>query len=261
MTIAEKAMMGCPISDCCIVDVHMHNARVANFFSRFDYYADLVRQMDAIGIDSGIVSNLWDTGEIWKTHPEILHMCDQFPGRFYGYLSPNPNTDGFKKELSQYAEYAVFIGIKLHPTVHMKDLLCQEYRYAYDFAAERGFPVLIHTWGIEDLLRFHDLAAEFPRTTLILGHSGGEEAALREAIRVAANHDNVYLDTACSYVWYGAIEAMVRGATAKKVLYGSDAYWNSMEAAVGRIALADISEEEKRLILGENAKRIFHMQA
>ena len=82
---------------------------------------------------------------------------------------------------------------------------------------------------------------------------------MREAICVAANHANVYLDTACSYVWYGAIEAMVRGATAEKVLYGSDAYWNSMEAAIGRIALADISEKEQRLVLGENAKRIFRI--
>ena len=92
-----------------------------------------------------------------------------------------------------------------------------------------------------------------------MGHSGGEEDAARSAIEVAARHENVYLDTACSYVWYGAVEAMARGAGACKVLYGSDAYWNSMEAAVGRILLAELTDEEKRQILGLNAKRLFHL--
>ena len=43
------------------------------------------------------------------------------------------------------------------------------------------------------------------------------------------------------------------------MLYGSDAYWNSMEAAVGRILLAELTDEEKRQILGLNAKRLFHL--
>ena len=62
-----------------------------------------------------------------------------------------------------------------------------------------------------------------------------------------------------SSVWYGAVVAMARGAGACKVLYGSDAYWNSMEAAVGRILLAELTDEEKRQILGLNAKRLFHL--
>ena len=118
--------------------------------------------------------------------------------------------------------------------------------------------MLLHTWG-QEVLRFHKLAQSFPRTIFILGHSGGEEDAARSAIEVAARHENVYLDTACSYVWYGAVEAMARGAGACKVLYGSDAYWNSMEAAVGRILLAELTDEEKRQILGLNAKRLFHL--
>ena len=138
------------------------------------------------------------------------------------------------------------------------DFECPEYQYVYAWAGERGFPVLLHTWG-QEVLRFHKLAQSFPRTICILGHSGGEEDAVRSAIEVAARHENVYLDTACSYVWYGAVEAMARGAGACKVLYGSDAYWNSMEAAVGRILLAELTDEEKRQILGLNAKRLFHL--
>lgn len=257
MTIQEKALAGLPLNDCFVVDGHMHNGRVSKFYSHFDHYRDLIRQMDAIGIRCGIVSNLWTTGELWKAHPELVEMCSAYPGRFYGYLAPNPNAGNFREELNEYAKLSCFVGIKLHPVEHKKDFLCEDYRYAYSFAAERKLPVLLHTWGIQEIRRFHQIAEDYPDTTIILGHSGGEEDAVAEAIRVAAEHANVYLDTACSYVWHGAVEAMVQGASANKILFGSDAYWNSMEAAVGRIAFANISEEDKKLILGENAKRIF----
>lgn len=260
MTIAERALAGLPLDDCFVVDAHMHNGRVSKFFSRFDHYRDLILQMDAIGIRCGIVSNLWTSGELWQAHPELLSMCRAYPGRFFGFLAPNPNAANFQSELAKYAENPVFIGIKLHPAEHKKDFLCGEYRYAYAFAAERKLPVLLHTWGAADILRFSEIAKLYPETALVLGHSGGEEAAVKEAIQVAADHENIYLDTACSYVWQGAIEAMVSGATARKIVFGSDAYWNSMEAAVGRVALANITEEEKRLILGENAMRIYRLR-
>ena len=32
-----------------------------------------------------------------------------------------------------------------------------------------------------------------------------------------------------------------------------------MEAAVGRIVFAEIDDEEKKLILGKNAERLFHI--
>lgn len=259
MTIAEMASAGFPLANITVVDSHMHNGRVAPFFSRFDRYNDLVLQMDCIGVNCGIVSNLWDTGELWKRHPEIISMCEEYRGRFFGYIAPNPGMDNYYNELRQYVNDSHFVGIKLHPYSNKKDMMCKEYMYTYDFAAEHELPVLIHTWGMNDIKRFNEISEKYPKTIIILGHSGGEEEALEEAIRIAANHENVFLDTACSYVWQGAIEAMVEGATAKKIVYGSDAYWNSMEAAIGRVVFANISDEEKKLILGENAIRLFKL--
>lgn len=256
--LAQAARSGAPLLNEYIVDCHMHNGRVANFFSRFECYQDLIAQMDRIGVNCGVVSNLWTTGEHWQAHPELLAMCKAHPGRFWGYLAPDPNRDNYRSEMEQFAQYPYFRGIKLHPVLHKRDFECSEYLYVYAWAGERKMPVLLHTWG-QEVQRFYALARRFPQTVFILGHSGGEEDGVRNAIEVAASRENVYLDTACSYVWYGAIEAMVRGAGEKKILYGSDAYWNSMEAAVGRILLAELSEKEKRQILGLNARRLFRL--
>ena len=257
-TLAQAARSSATLTGEFVVDCHMHNARVAKFFSRFEHYRDLITQMNRIGVTCGVVSNLWTTGEHWQAYPEMLAMCETYPGRFWGYLAPDPHRDDHRTEMEKFAACPCFRGVKLHPVEHKMDFECPEYQYVYAWAGEREFPVLLHTWG-QEVLRFHKLAQSFPRTIFILGHSGGEEDAVRSAIEVAARHENVYLDTACSYVWYGAVEAMARGAGACKVLYGSDAYWNSMEAAVGRILLAELTDEEKRQILGLNAKRLFHL--
>lgn len=257
--LARAALAGETLTGELIVDCHMHNGRVANFFSRFDHYRDLIAQMDRIGVTCGVVSNLWTTGECWKAHPKLQEMCESYPGRFWGYLAPNPHRANWQEEMERFAGDPHFCGIKLHPVLHRLDLACAAYRTVYAWAGERGLPVLLHTWG-QEVLRFDELARQYPRTTFILGHSGGEEDAVQSAIGVAARNEQVYLDTACSYVWQGAIEAMVAGAGAHKVLYGSDAYWNSMEAAIGRVLLARITDEQKRLILGRNAQRLFRLE-
>ena len=142
MNMAQAALEGSVLKDCLIVDSHMHNVRVGKIYSRFGHCRNLIEQMDAIGVDMGIVSNLWEIEHVWERHLEVLRMWEEYPKRFYGYLSPNPNFDSFTEELDRYAGHPAFVGIKLHPTEHLKDLQCKEYGYAYGFAAEQRLPVL-----------------------------------------------------------------------------------------------------------------------
>lgn len=255
--MVQAACMGQPLTGELVLDAHMHNARTANFFSRYTSGEQLIQQMDCIGVSAGIISNLWPVGQ--DPHASVLSLCRAYPGRFYGYVSPNPNESDFCTQLDAYIDQSAFVGIKLHPALHQADFFCPQYQYAYRQAASRQMPVLLHTWGVEEISHFYRLAKEFPHTVFILGHSGGEEKAVAQAIQVAAKYANVYLDTACSHVWQGAIEAMVQTVGADKILYGSDASWNSMEAAVGRILFAEIPIEAKRKILGQNAARLFQI--
>ena len=209
-TLAQAARSGATLTGEFVVDCHMHNARVAKFFSRFEHYRDLITQMNRIGVTCGVVSNLWTTGEHWQAYPEMLAMCETYPGRFWGYLAPDPHRDDHRTEMEKFAACPCFRGVKLHPVEHKMDFECPEYQYVYAWAGEREFPVLLHTWG-QEVLRFHKLAQSFPRTIFILGHSGGEEDAARSAIEVAARHENVYLDTAAAMcgtarwrLWRGA---------------------------------------------------------
>ena len=180
-TLAQAARSGATLTGEFVVDCHMHNARVAKFFSRFEHYRDLITQMNRIGVTCGVVSNLWTTGEHWQAYPEMLAMCETYPGRFWGYLAPDPHRDDHRTEMEKFAACPCFRGVKLHPVEHKMDFECPEYQYVYAWAGERGFPVLLHTWG-QEVLRFHKLAQSFPRTIFILGHSGGQGSGCLERL-------------------------------------------------------------------------------
>ena len=255
--LVSMANEGKALTGVTVIDAHMHNARVAPFFSRYKSEADLLAQMDIIGIDRGIASNLWSASERWESFRGIERLLENTGGRIYAYAAPHPDWEDFEAALTDQARSPAVAGIKLHPAMHRKAFECPQYRFAYTLAAEAKLPVLMHVWGVADVKAITALADEYPGTDFIIGHSGGEENAVALATQAAAQRGNLYLDTACSFVWQGAIEHMVHVAGAKKVLFGSDASWNSMEIAIGRILYADISEEEKRLILGKNAERLF----
>ena len=53
-----------------------------------------------------------------------------------------------------------------------------------------------------------------------------------------------------------AVQQAVKEIGAKRVLYGSDMPFHDPAFDMARIEYAKISEEEKKLIMGENAKRL-----
>ena len=51
----------------------------------------------------------------------------------------------------------------------------------------------------------------------------------------------------------------MNGAGAERVLYGSDVATMDPRPQIGKIITADITDEAKRLVLGENARRLLRM--
>jgi predicted TIM-barrel fold metal-dependent hydrolase len=52
---------------------------------------------------------------------------------------------------------------------------------------------------------------------------------------------------------------MVKAVGAERVVYGSDMPFLSLPSGIGSVLWADIEESEKRLIFGENARRLFRL--
>lgn len=153
------------------------------------------------------------------------------------------------------------VGIKIHPEEHLYPI-AQHARALFEFAAARDTVILSHSGEKnslpEDFVRFAD---DFPSVRLILAHLGnghdGDPAHQVRAIQ-ASRRDNVYVDTSSgASLTPRLIEWAVREVGANRILYGSDSplYFAPMQRT--RIDWADISDADKRLILCDNAIRLF----
>jgi len=164
---------------------------------------------------------------------------------------------GFEKEIEKRRQSGVFTGIKLLPAWEAREIDDPFFRTVCGIAGEIGYPVLFHTWGIRDMGLMENMAKMFPKTVMFIGHCGGELDASLRAAELAAQYDNLYLDFTCSWGYANLLEHFVKTASAEKILFGSDALWNSVTASLGRVLYADIGDDEKKLILGGNAARLY----
>lgn len=98
-----------------------------------------------------------------------------------------------------------------------------------------------------------ELAARHPNATIICGHTGGD---WERGIRSIRPRKNVSVDLAGFDPTAGVTEMAVRELGAERVIYGSDAGGRSFASQLGKVFGADISDSAKKLILGENLKRL-----
>jgi uncharacterized protein len=98
-----------------------------------------------------------------------------------------------------------------------------------------------------------ELARRHPDVPLICGHTGGEWERGIAAIR---DLPNVSIDLAGSDPTAGFTEMAVRELGAERVIYGSDAGGRSFASQLAKVLGADLTEAQKRLILGGNLRRM-----
>lgn len=152
------------------------------------------------------------------------------------------------------------MGIKIHPEEHVYPI--REHGDAiFSFAAEYRAVVLTHSGNANSLpADFLPFADAHPEVTLILAHIGCSDTRdlkLQVAAVEASKHGNVYADTSSAASMYsGLIEWAVANAGAEHILFGTDTPLYSASAHRARNDGAEITDDQKRLILRDNAERL-----
>lgn len=153
------------------------------------------------------------------------------------------------------------IGIKIHPEEHGYPI-ARYGRAIFEFAAGRQVIIQSHSGEKNSLpADFVKLANDFPQVQLILSHLGcGWDGDLTHQVQAIqqSKHGNIYTDTSSAKsITSGLLEWAVKQIGAEHILYGTDSplYFAPMQWA--RVCHAAISDREKRLILRDNALRLF----
>ena len=97
------------------------------------------------------------------------------------------------------------------------------------------------------------MAKRHPKAKLICGHTGGD---WEPGIRAIRDQKHVPIGIGGSDPTAGFVEMAVRELGSERVIYGSDIGGRSFASQLAKVQGANISDRDKRLILGENLKRL-----
>ncbi|MAX38961.1 amidohydrolase family protein [Gimesia sp.] len=128
--------------------------------------------------------------------------------------------------------------------------------------AELNGVIMQHTWfitggkkspGMTTPSELAVLAKRFPEQKFICAHSGGE---WERGIRAVRDSENILVETSGFDPTAGFIEMAVRELGAERIIFGSHLPSRSLGTELCKVTAANISEADKRLILGTNFRKL-----
>lgn len=220
---------------------------------------DLVRCMDRFSIQKAVVSSTQAIQYDFKAgNRELKAETDKFPGRFVCFCVVHPRYWGeVRDELVRSVTEWGFAGLCLHPLEQGFPADCLSVKKLMEIAGELGIPVAIHS-SEDDVAhprRIGALATSFKSIPIIMYHMG-RIMAFHDAIETAVEHPNIILDTTDVTHHDGVVEKAVSMVGAERVVWGSNLPISYPGPNLKRIQICRISEEARRMILGENIQKL-----
>ena len=248
-------------SDSCpIYDMHGHMGPYESiYFPRGDTDS-MIRTMDECGVRMLVFSHHVALASSPALGNRLAREAvERYPDRLRAYCSINPNyPEQIARDLETFESYqAYYVGLKFLSDYHGLPLTDEAYRPAWEYANERELLVLAHTWGgskMDGPAVVRQVAEAYPRVRFLLGHSCHGE--WDEAIQIAREFENVYLELTAVFDDRGALEKFVEGAGSDRMLFGTDLPWFDPHHAVGALLSAQINDEDRHNICHRNAEKL-----
>jgi predicted TIM-barrel fold metal-dependent hydrolase len=212
--------------------------------------------------------NLWTT-DVARDNPVLVP--------FIG-LDPIMGADLIREEVLDKVQNHGAKGIKIVPSEQQFSPVDHWAWPIYEVAQEIDLPILADSGKFPNDPQFGEprlyeqVKGKFPRLRLILAHLG--RGFYDQTLQLAKAYPSVYFD--CSDVvtrgkGEGLVDApdalsdtefisLIRDVGVERVMFGSDYPFLRPEWGIRRILNLDMSEQEKRAILGQNAVRILGLK-
>lgn len=264
-TFVDSLKMGLKLDDELLIDAHAHMGPWFNFHIPGNGTPEsMIKAMDMVGIDMTVVAPHVAIGpDMHEGNRQAVEAAQRYPNRFVAYVTINPRYSiaDIEAEIEWCEDQLGEIrGFKLHPSCHGVDCSHRGYGAVYEYANDHAIPILSHVWSgpEEEGTTFLTRQAQaYPRITFIHAHSANQWERMRDLLDEVKRNDNVVLDLCGSKLFYGMLEEMVDEIGAGRIVWGTDSPFIDVRPSLGRIMAARIDDDDKRLILGKNAQRIF----
>lgn len=179
----------------------------------------------------------------------FLHKLKDEKEWVYQWVVIDPRQPETYKQAEKMLHQPKVLGIKLQPVEQGYNIL----EYAdelFSFANEHGSVILMHP---QHILKMPTFADRYPNMKLIIAHI---DSKANVDVIANAKHGNIYTDTSGNASSRNhVIEYAVNRIGSEKILFGTDTY--SFAFQFGRIALSELSMQDKENILWKNAIKLF----
>ncbi len=223
----------------------------------------LKQSMASVGVELSVILPVVTRPAQFETVNRVAaEICEREEG-LLSFGGMHPDCPDVKRKMREIRSLGLK-GIKIHPAyqeVYMDDI---RYLRILEAATEQGLIVSVHA-GVDIGLPTPVYAAagriarairETAPEKLVLAHLGGWKEW--DAVEETLAGENVYLDTAFleDYIDDGQLLRIMKKHGADKILFGTDCPWSGQRESIERLEKLPLSEEEKRMIFGENAKKL-----
>jgi hypothetical protein len=232
---------------------------------------ELLHSMDAAGIDkSVVVSFAWRDSKARRlTNEYILEQAAGSGGRLIPFCMIDPASNGAPADLERYVKAGARGLGELRPDDQGYDLSPGgPADLLVSAAGSHGLIILFHVsepvgheypgkkgLSLDSFYRFVEAA---PEAKVVGAHWAGGLPFYALMPRARTNLVNVYFDSAGTGLLYEAsvYRHAIDIAGAHRALFGSDFPFFSQSRSRREVDRAHLTDEEKRLVLGENARRL-----
>lgn len=241
---------------------------------------DYLNDMKNAGIDKAVIvsfapDNQLKNNNFWTV--AITRPGKNKPAKYQGlipFISVSPTMKGrtMIDELEHKYKWGMK-GLKIHPVAQGFAPDDERMWPVYEWLVKHDLPITAHSgMNVDGESKFGEperwipVLEEFNDLKLILAHMGG--GSWDKAIEIADKFPQVMFDTAIaiSYITGPGIlndedaVDLIRTIGAERILFGSDYPWINPAGDIERIRGLNISEDDKKLILGENATKLFNLK-
>lgn len=248
--IVELVKNGLPLNHIPVIDFHCHLGTSSEYYYIPHNSPDeVVSYMDRFGIDHIITFAITVTTDPAPGNNLQYIAAQKYPQRMSALTLLHAKfpqdwkvilREGYKQGSRGIGELlSVYQGV---------DESRIDWSEAFEYAGDKNWVVLNHDWSTPERLEYW--AKKFPEIIFIIGHASTAYS------KVVQNYENVYQCTCASFAFAVSTRDMVNSMPVEKIIYGSDALDLDFGTGIGPIVFADITEEEKELILGRNALSI-----
>lgn len=219
---------------------------------------ELLRRMDAHGVERAVITTVDQFVAVRNRegNDEIVAAVRRWPDRFWGMAAVSPwYQQEAVDELNRCLD-AGLAGLKLNSSLQGFVLSDPLVHPLLEACRRRGAMVYAHTGTCITAEPFQvaELARSFPEVPIIMGHMGFADYWY-DAVPAALQAENVLLET--SLIDSMNILNAIKQVGASRVLFGSDIPESDLGLELEKMAMTDMTPDERQLVMHDNAAALW----